>query len=138
MPRSARLDAPGTLHHVMVRGMDGTPIFRDQSDREDFLEHLGQLVVSMQVRVSAWVLMDTHVHLLLNSGPAGLPGLMRHLLTGYAIRCNLRGKSLGGGVQILNCRMGQFPRPDYLRCTSLVQAISRRAICVATTFISWP
>lgn len=88
MPRSARLDAPGTLHHVMVRGIEGTPIFRDRSDREDFLEHLGQLVVSMQARVAAWVLMDTHVHLLLNSGPAGLPGLMRHLLTGYAIRYN--------------------------------------------------
>jgi hypothetical protein len=62
--------------------MDGTPIFRDQSDREDFLEHLGQLVVSMQARVSAWALMDTHVYLLLNSGHAGL-------------RCPARGQTAG-------------------------------------------
>ena len=27
MPRQARLDAPGVLHHVMVRGIEGRPIF---------------------------------------------------------------------------------------------------------------
>ena len=26
MPRGARLDAPGTLHHVMVRGIEGNHI----------------------------------------------------------------------------------------------------------------
>jgi putative transposase len=38
--------------------------------------------------VVAWVLMETHVHILLFSGPAGLARLMRQLLTGYAIRYN--------------------------------------------------
>ena len=33
MPRQARLDAPGTLHHVMVRGLERRPIFRDDADR---------------------------------------------------------------------------------------------------------
>ena len=28
MPRQARLDAPGTLHHVMVRGIERTTLFR--------------------------------------------------------------------------------------------------------------
>jgi hypothetical protein len=28
MPRQARLDAPGTLHHVMGRGIEGTKIFK--------------------------------------------------------------------------------------------------------------
>ena len=27
MPRQARLDAPGTLHHVMIRGIERSPIF---------------------------------------------------------------------------------------------------------------
>jgi len=40
MPRQARLDAPGTLHHVMVRGIDGVEIFRDDKDREDFLSRI--------------------------------------------------------------------------------------------------
>jgi hypothetical protein len=29
MPRQPRLDAPGTLHHVMIRGMEGKGIFLD-------------------------------------------------------------------------------------------------------------
>ena len=43
MPRQARLDAPDTLHHVMVRGIDRTPIFRDDPDRTEFLGRLAAL-----------------------------------------------------------------------------------------------
>jgi len=35
MPRQPRLDAPGTLHHVMVRGIERTALFRDDHDRAD-------------------------------------------------------------------------------------------------------
>jgi len=34
------LDASGTLHHVMVRGIERTSIFRDDTDRTDFLLEL--------------------------------------------------------------------------------------------------
>jgi putative transposase len=37
MPRQARLDAPGTLHHVMVRGIEGRSLFRDNRDRQDLV-----------------------------------------------------------------------------------------------------
>ena len=37
MPRHARLDAPGTLHHVMAREIDQTNIFVDDADRAKFL-----------------------------------------------------------------------------------------------------
>ena len=43
MPRQPRLDAPGALHHVMGRGIDGIKIFSNGKDREDFLEHLADL-----------------------------------------------------------------------------------------------
>jgi len=43
MPRRARLDAPATLHPVMVRGIERTTIFRDDTDREDFVTRLAQL-----------------------------------------------------------------------------------------------
>ena len=84
MPRRARLDAPGTLHHVMIRGLEGQYIFRDEEDRENFLFRVGQLVKKTGDRILAWSLMDNHVHLLLFSGPSGLSTLMRRLLTGYA------------------------------------------------------
>ncbi|MEE9123467.1 MAG: hypothetical protein V3U14_03075 [candidate division NC10 bacterium] len=43
MPRQARLDAPGILHHVLVRGLERRPIFRDGVDRRDFCTRLGGL-----------------------------------------------------------------------------------------------
>jgi putative transposase len=90
MPRQARLDAPGTLHHVMVRGIDGIAIFRDDKDREDLLSRIEQLADTSSTRVLAWVLMDNHIHLLLFSGPSGIAAFMRRLLTGYAIWFNHR------------------------------------------------
>jgi hypothetical protein len=38
MPRHARLDVPGTLHHVMVRGIEGSNIFQNEEDRQAFKE----------------------------------------------------------------------------------------------------
>jgi len=36
-PRRARLDAPGTLHHVILRGIDNCKIVKDISDRKNFV-----------------------------------------------------------------------------------------------------
>ncbi len=44
MPRQARLDAPGTLQHVMVRGIERTPIVRDEADRAEFVARLTRVV----------------------------------------------------------------------------------------------
>jgi len=85
MPRQARLDAPGTLHHVMIRGIEGREIFRDNADRKDFILRIGQLVEKTGTRILAWALMNNHVHLLLFSGHQGISTFMRRLLTGYAI-----------------------------------------------------
>ena len=68
MPRQARLDAPGTLHHVMIRGIERGTIFRNDEDRKDFLARVGELVKKTGTRILAWVLMDNHAHFLLFSG----------------------------------------------------------------------
>ena len=41
MPRGARLDAPGTLHHVIVRGIERRRIVNDDKDRDNFFSRLG-------------------------------------------------------------------------------------------------
>jgi len=40
MPRLAGLDVPGVLHHIMIRGIERRKIFRDNKDRDDFIERL--------------------------------------------------------------------------------------------------
>ena len=41
MPRRARLDAPGALHHVTVRGIERGRIVDDDTDRENFISRPG-------------------------------------------------------------------------------------------------
>ena len=42
MARSLRLECPGAVYHVMARGNQGQPIFRDDRDRRVFLEVLAE------------------------------------------------------------------------------------------------
>jgi REP element-mobilizing transposase RayT len=82
------LDAPGTLHHVMIRGTEGAVIFREEGDRQNFLSRLGKISEETGTRILAWVLMSNHVHLLIVSGAQGVSKFMRRLLTGYAVWYN--------------------------------------------------
>ena len=95
MPRQARLDAPGTLHHVMVRGIERTTIFRDEADRTDFLARLAHAVEQGQWMVYAWALLPNHTHFLVETGGQPLATTMRRLLTGYAVNFNHRHKRVG-------------------------------------------
>ena len=95
MPRQPRLDAPGTLHHVIGRGIDGIKIFRNRKDREDFLERLADLCRANALSVYAWALMSNHFHLLLRTGNQLLSKSMRKLLTGYVVNYNRRHKRYG-------------------------------------------
>lgn len=50
MPRQARLDMPGLVHHVMARGIEGREIFRDAEDREAFLDRLAAVILETGAR----------------------------------------------------------------------------------------
>ena len=95
MARGPRLDAPGSLHHVIVRGIERKEIFRDDRDREDFLRRLGEIVQGEKASCFAWALIPNHAHLLLRTGTTPLARMMRRLLTGYAVRFNLRHQRSG-------------------------------------------
>lgn len=95
MPRQARLDTPGTLHHVIIRGIEKRAIVEDDIDRGRFISRLGELATETETGIYAWALMTNHAHILLKSGPAGLSYFMRRMLTGYAINYNKRHKRHG-------------------------------------------
>jgi hypothetical protein len=85
MPRLARLDAPGVFHHVMIRGIERRKIFRNNKDREDFLNRLGKLLPETRTTCYGWVLIPNHAHFLFRTGKVPLATLMRRLLTGYVV-----------------------------------------------------
>jgi putative transposase len=95
MPRSARLDASGILHHVMGRGIEKGAIFLDAKDREDFIARLAALAETKAITVYSWALLPNHFHLLCKTEKSPLSCSMRTLLTGYAVRFNRRHKRHG-------------------------------------------
>ncbi|MFH1148586.1 MAG: transposase, partial [Pseudomonadota bacterium] len=83
MPRGARLDTEGALHHVMVRGIERRKIFMSDSDRNDLVERFSDIVPKTGIRIYAWSFMPNHFHMLIRTGYLPLSSAMRKMLTGY-------------------------------------------------------
>ena len=64
MPRLARLDAPGVLHHIIIRGIERRKIFRDDKDKDNFVYWLSILLPETQTACYAWAFMSNHAHFL--------------------------------------------------------------------------
>ncbi|MGA8180981.1 MAG: transposase [Desulfobacterales bacterium] len=95
MPRLARLDAPGVLHHVMGRGIERKKIFLNDTDRNDFIGRLSGLAKDEAMEIYAWVLMPNHFHLLCKTKNIPLASSMRKILTGYVVNFNKRHRRYG-------------------------------------------
>ena len=80
MPRKARIDAPGAVQHIIIRGIERKNIFRDTIDKDTFIPGFGKVVNQTSTPRYAWVLMDNHAHLLLRTGRVPIATLMRKLL----------------------------------------------------------
>lgn len=95
MPRHARLDAPGTVHHIIGRGVSGTKAFGTKKDKTDLLLRLAERCTVDGLIVYAWAVMDTHFHLLVRTGTTSISSCMRKILTGYSVNFNRRHKRHG-------------------------------------------
>ncbi len=54
MPRKARIDAPDALHHIIIRGIKQRNIFKDDTDRINFLDRLDKVLSETGKNISAW------------------------------------------------------------------------------------
>jgi REP element-mobilizing transposase RayT len=90
MPRTPRLDYPGSVHHAYNRGASHAPVFLDDEDWELFVSLLALLPHRFGIAVLAYVLMTNHYHLVLASRRGNLSKAMQFLLGSYARQFNLR------------------------------------------------
>lgn len=105
MARALRIERPGGRYHVAARGNERKEIFRDDADHFHFLELLSQLGECFGVRVHAYVLMDNHYHLLLETPESNLSRAMHWLNAGYCVWFNRRHRRSG---HLLQGRFGAF------------------------------
>lgn len=95
MPRKARIDAPGALHHVICRGIERRKIYYDDADKKGFLKRFCTVLKATSTSCYAWALMTNHFHLLLRTGKVPISTVMRRLLTGYVVSFNRRHRRSG-------------------------------------------
>src|SRR5512139_1003540 len=95
MPRGPRLDAPGALHPVMVRGIDRCAIFHDDVDRRWCRDRLGAVLHAGAGTLYAWCFMPNHIHAVTRTGSAALSRLMRRWIGPYATWFNRRHRRCG-------------------------------------------
>ncbi|MDI6687945.1 MAG: transposase [Desulfobacterales bacterium] len=86
MPRKSRIDAPGALHHIIVRGIERRQIFEADADRDNFLSRLGDILTETETDCYAWALIPNH--LLLRTSNVSIFTVIKRLLTGYALWFN--------------------------------------------------
>ena len=90
MARPLCIQRPNGRSHVTARGNERRAIYRNDQDRTHFLELLGEMVERSGVQVHAYVLMDNHYHLMLQTPEANLSRAMHWLNAGYCIWFNTR------------------------------------------------
>lgn len=95
MARPLRILFPHAVYHVTARGNERKPIIRDNDDRERFVQTLARMVEQYQVICHAWVLMDNHYHLLIETPSSNLSQAIRHLNGVYTQGFNRRHRRVG-------------------------------------------
>jgi len=95
MARPLRIEYPGAYYHVTARGNERKAIFRDVLDRNKFLVILSSSIEQFVVRLHAYVLMDNHYHLLVETPLGDLSRAIRYLNGVYTQYINRRYRRVG-------------------------------------------
>lgn len=95
MARALRVEYPGAIYHVTVRGNAQQDIFRDETDHRLLNARLAESIQTYQVRLYLFCQMDNHFHLVLETPSGNLGRFMQSVLTGYTVCYNLRHRCHG-------------------------------------------
>ncbi|MEG6521527.1 REP-associated tyrosine transposase [Desulfotomaculum sp. 1211_IL3151] len=95
MPRRAREKSETGIYHIMIRGANRQEIFHDDEDRLRFLETLGRIKITSEVKVYGWCLMNNHVHLLLEEANEDISITMKRLGVSFVWYYNQKYKTTG-------------------------------------------
>jgi len=99
MARPLRIEFDGALYHVTSRGNERKPIFRDDTDRELFLNTLFQVTQRFHWLCHAYCLMDNHYHLVIETPDGNLSKGMRQLNGVYTQAFNRLHRRVGHLLQ---------------------------------------
>jgi len=88
MPRKPRIEYNGAFYHVITRGNQRQKTFKDQADFEKYLQILAIYKNRYHYRLYTYVLMDNHVHLLIETGETPLSKILQGINQSYTLYFN--------------------------------------------------
>ncbi len=88
MARPLRVEYPGAFYHVVNRGNNQENIYRNDRDREKFLEYLERAAERYSIIIHTYCLMSNHYHLLVETPEANLSLTMQWINVSYAAYFN--------------------------------------------------
>lgn len=95
MARKPRIHFPGAFYHIITRGNKGQKVFQDNSDYQLYLNFLKEYKDRFGFFLYAYVMMPTHIHLLVEVGGVSFSRVMQGLQGRYTRHYNLKYQSLG-------------------------------------------
>ena len=95
MARKARIEYEGAFYHVIVRGNQRQEIFKGEGDFLEYLEILSNYKKRYNFSLYSYVLMNNHVHLLIETREAPLSKILQGLNQSYTMYFNRRYRTVG-------------------------------------------
>lgn len=95
MARQLRIEYEGALYHVTSRGNQREKIFWDDKDREELKKILERTKERYDYILHAYIFMDNHYHLLIETPHANIKQLMQNINTSYTVYINRRHGRVG-------------------------------------------
>jgi REP element-mobilizing transposase RayT len=90
MPRTARKKHHGAILHIMVRAISEVSLFRDNKDREKFLELIKKYQDLYMFNIYGYCLMTTHAHIIIDCCGSDISKIMKSINQGYVHYYNKR------------------------------------------------
>ena len=91
MARPLRIEYPGAYYHVINRGNNQEKIFKNDRDREKFLQYLEKASERFSIIFHTYCLMSNHFHLLVETPEPNLSVAMQWIMVSYATYFNRKG-----------------------------------------------
>ena len=88
MARKLRRKSAAGYYHLILRGNNKQILFEATDDYRFFLSRMGKYCRESDIRISAYCLMENHVHLLVKDPQDSVPAMMQKLSLSYSFYYN--------------------------------------------------
>lgn len=95
MPRCARVKSYDSIYHIMVRSISDVPLFRENEDKDRYLNYIIKYQKKFKFKVYAYCLMTTHAHFIIDGNGADISKIMHGINQCYAQYFNIKYKRHG-------------------------------------------